>query len=242
MKQVLRMVMFLGGVLVLLSALSLQISDAHAAPSSGQGSQRQLNSASCGTWKVVQSPNGNGSSGLNSLAVVSAHAIWAVGNVSDPMTRVQTTLIEFWNGTAWHIVSNPNPSPRYNTLYSVTAVSANDVWAVGFAADSVSIAQTLIEHWNGSSWSVVTSPNVGSEDNELFSVAAVSARDVWAVGFAATSTGGQIDADRALERRSVAGRAQPQPERSSGPFRCGSRLGQRCLGRGNQQHRNTDPD
>src|SRR5690349_963031 len=104
MKRLLRIVTLLGGAAVLLSALSLQTSDAQAAPSSGQGSQHQLNSASCGTWQVVKSPNGNGSSGLNTVAVASANAIWAVGNVSDPQTRVQTTLIEYWNGTQWQIV------------------------------------------------------------------------------------------------------------------------------------------
>lgn len=191
MKRLLRVAMLLGGVAVLLSALSLQTSDAHAAPSSGQGSQQQLNSASCGTWKVVPSPNGNGSSGLNTVAVVSAHAIWAVGNVSDPMTRLVTTLIEFWNGTEWHIVSNPNPSSTYNTLYSVTAVSPNDAWAVGFSANSVGSAQTLIEHWNGKQWRVVPSPNAENADNELLSVAAASARNVWAVGFKFDSNGNQ---------------------------------------------------
>jgi len=183
--------MLLGGVAVLLAALSLQTSDAHAAPSSGQGSHQQVNSASCGTWKVVPSPNGNGSSGLNTMAVVSAHAIWAVGNVANPVTHVRTTLIEFWNGTAWHIVSNPNPSPTYNNFYSITAVSPNDVWAIGFYANSVGTAQTLIEHWNGKQWRVVPSPNVKDEDNELLSVAAASARDIWAVGFKFDSNGNQ---------------------------------------------------
>jgi hypothetical protein len=125
------------------------------------------------------------------MAVVSAHAIWAVGNVSDPVTRVRTTLIEFWNGTQWHIVSNPNPSPTYNNFYSVTAVSPNDVWAIGFSANAVGHAQTLIEHWDGKQWRIVPSPNVENADNELLSVAAASARDIWAVGFKFDSNGNQ---------------------------------------------------
>ncbi len=191
MKCFLKVAMLVGVVAVLLSVLSLQTRGAQAAPASGQGFQHPLNAASCGRWRVAPSPNGNGSSGLSAVAVVSANAIWAVGNVSDPLTRQQTTLIEFWDGAQWRIVSSPNPSLTYNTLYSVTAVSTNDAWAVGFEANSVGTAQTLIEHWNGSRWSVVTSPNAGSGDNELFGVAAVSARDVWAVGFYVTSTGEQ---------------------------------------------------
>src|SRR5207244_3460984 len=49
-------------------------------------------------------------------------------------------------------------------------VSANDIWAVGYSS---------ILHWDGTSWAVVPSPNVGI----LFGVAAVSANDVWAVGY-----------------------------------------------------------
>jgi hypothetical protein len=40
---------------------------------------------------------------------------------------------------------------------------------------------TLIEHWDGTAWNVVTSPSPGFF-NELFSVHARSATDVWAVG------------------------------------------------------------
>jgi hypothetical protein len=190
-KRFLLGAMLLGVVAVLLSALSLQTRAAQAAPSSGGSFQPRVNAASCGKWGVVPSPNGNGSSGLNSLAVISASAIWAVGNSSDPLTRTQTTLIEYWNGTQWQIVSNPNPSPEFNNFYGVAAISENDAWAVGFYANSVGIAQTLIEHWDGSTWSVVSSPNAGSQGNELLGVAAVSASDVWAVGFAATSNGDQ---------------------------------------------------
>src|SRR5207247_2279435 len=59
----------------------------------------------------------------------------------------------------------------------VAAVSANDVWAVGYGAPG-----TLTERWNGTAWSVVPSRNVGTNTNQLNGVAAVSANDVWAVG------------------------------------------------------------
>src|SRR5439155_1076907 len=41
---------------------------------------------------------------------------------------------------------------------------------------------TLIEHWDGTSWSLVPSPNPGAGYISLYAVAAVSANDVWAVG------------------------------------------------------------
>ena len=61
----------------------------------------------------------------------------------------------------------------------MAAVSAHDVWAVG---DSNTLSKTLVEHWNGTSWSVVKSPNPGS-GGVLTSVAAVSASNVWAAGY-----------------------------------------------------------
>jgi hypothetical protein len=40
----------------------------------------------------------------------------------------------------------------------------------------------LIEHWNGSGWSITSSPNVGANSNELNDVAVVSASNAWAIG------------------------------------------------------------
>src|SRR5207244_1982808 len=69
-------------------------------------------------------------------------------------------------------------------LKTVAAISANDVWAVGDYYNISSVAyQTLVEHWDGSNWSIVPSPNVGSLYNHLYGVAAVSASYIWAVGY-----------------------------------------------------------
>jgi hypothetical protein len=52
--------------------------------------------------------------------------------------------------------------------------------------------RTLIMRWNGTQWSVVPSPNVGTEDNQLKAVAAVSANEVWAVGRYSNTANGQL--------------------------------------------------
>ena len=79
----------------------------------------------------------------------------------------------------WTGVPPPSPGTAGNVLDGVAMVSACDAWAVGFSDGA---AQTLAEHWNGSSWAVVPSPNPGSTFNTLTSVRAVSATDIWAVG------------------------------------------------------------
>src|SRR2546422_9965724 len=55
----------------------------------------------------------------------------------------------------WSVVPSPNGSSS-SGLSGVAVVSASDIWAVGSSGNQMSGAQTLIEHWNGSSWSVVT--------------------------------------------------------------------------------------
>jgi len=91
----------------------------------------------------------------------------------------------------WTIVPSPNPTDYKNELYAVAAISASDVWAVG---DSEAIRDpevALVEHWDGTRWAVVPSPNPGTSFSVLYGVAAVSASDVWAVGW--DNTGPLID-------------------------------------------------
>ena len=188
MKRFLRVAMLLCMGTVLLGALSLQMRAAHASPVSGRDFQNLPNATSCGKWSVVSSPNPTVTpNGLSGVAAVSATDVWAVGSSGSQSSGGQT-LIEKWNGTSWGIVASPNPGSIYNTLSGVTAVSATNVWAVGYDVNTTGVTQTLIEHWNGTTWSVVKSPSPASVNNELFKVAAVSATDVWAVGFSTTNT------------------------------------------------------
>src|SRR5579872_2779813 len=88
----------------------------------------------------------------------------------------------------WTVVSSPNGGAD-NLLYGVTAISASDVWAVGGDINAHGNNQTLIEHWNEKTWTIVASPNVTSDYNILYGVAAVSATNVWAVGTYGGSNG-----------------------------------------------------
>jgi hypothetical protein len=102
--------------------------------------------------------------------------VWAVGLVYEG--TIARTLIEHWNGTQWSIVPSPNVGTESSYLFKVSAVSANDIWAIG-----THNARTLALHWNGTQWSIVATPNPGTNENYLLDVAAVSANDVWAVGY-----------------------------------------------------------
>jgi hypothetical protein len=141
-------------------------------------------------WTVVPSPNGSTiGSQLLGVDAVSANDIWAVGSSSTLAPPYENTLIEHWDGSSWSIIPSPNPSGgNFNKLNGVAVVVANDIWAVGSYSGSTSHSQTLIEHWDGSTWSIVPSPNVGPYGNYLYSVSARAANDVWAVG--ASNNGG----------------------------------------------------
>lgn len=79
--------------------------------------------------------------------------IWAVG-ITNPTRcgfsgRNCGTLTEHWNGVRWTVVASPNPPSVYlNMLRGVSAVSGDDIWAVG----TTDYTSTLIVHWNGTSW------------------------------------------------------------------------------------------
>lgn len=137
------------------------------------------------TWSIVTSRNTTNSNLLTGVAAVATNNLWAVGYTitTDGTNQPDKTLVEHWNGTAWSIVASPSPASN-DTLSGVAARSATDVWAVGTRQDrsgAIPIDRTLTEHWNGSAWSVVASPNVGGNDNLLNGVSAATG-DVWAVG------------------------------------------------------------
>ncbi len=149
-----------------------------------------LASAGASDWSIVDSPNGPPSpteSDLYGATCVSASDCWAVGTYIAGLGNPQHTLVEHWDGSSWTIVNSPNTdSAQSNFLSGVTCVSTSDCWAVGSYGDiyqGPSPQQTLIEHWDGTSWAIVSSPNPGTTfDSPLVSVTCPSATDCWAVG------------------------------------------------------------
>jgi hypothetical protein len=134
-------------------------------------------------WSVVPSANPAANASLFGVAAVATDDVWAVGRVDSASPPV----IEHWNGRKWGSV---NPPKQAGFLDAVTAVATDDVWAVGETLGAGGAFQPLIEHWNGRKWGVVASPAVGPQNTELSGLAAVSATDIWAVGFFLATSGG----------------------------------------------------
>ncbi|MBT2232615.1 hypothetical protein [Nonomuraea sp. NEAU-A123] len=92
------------------------------------------------------------------------------------------------SATTWTVT--PTPGGDLSRLNAVSATAANNAWAVGTAYDfGLGAERTLIERWNGTSWSRVTSPNGSQLYNQLYGVDGVSATSAWAVGSIETAHG-----------------------------------------------------
>jgi hypothetical protein len=87
----------------------------------------------------------------------------------------------------------PLPPSTEGSLAAVAGTSATDVWAVGYSQpDSHQSLATLAEHFNGSTWSVVATPDRGNV-SWLTGVVALAPDDAWAVGAGVASGGEGFD-------------------------------------------------
>lgn len=132
------------------------------------------------TWHMLPSISSSGFTQFFGVTALASDNVWAVGSIfGGDFTQ---TLIAHWNGSTWMRVRSPNVADENNQLTSISALSANDIWVVGTSNGYQGSLLTLTEHWDGSHWSIVPSPNPSHTANALSSVAAASSNDVWAVG------------------------------------------------------------
>jgi hypothetical protein len=135
-------------------------------------------------WTRVPSPNRSlERNWLFTVAGSSPTDVWAAGYDLDK-ARQHRTLLMHWDGNRWTVVPSPNVDGKENLLNGLAVLSPTDAWAVGSALDVSFSGRTLIQHWDGASWTIVPSPNPSESGvgSNLLDVAAVSATEVWAVG------------------------------------------------------------
>jgi hypothetical protein len=144
------------------------------------------------SWSTpsLPSPSGAVETALRGVKCVSATDCRAVGSYVDS-AGVRKTLALAWNGTAWSVATTPNPSGATSSeLSSIACTSTTFCRAVGSYVDSAGVRKTLALAWNGTAWSVATTPNPsGATSSELSSVACTSTTFCFAVGDFANSAG-----------------------------------------------------
>jgi hypothetical protein len=153
-----------------------------------------------GSWTIVPSPGTTATDGsaLSAIACVGARECWAVG-AHGHYQLAPPPLIEQYTGSAWSIVVGPTLSGSGTLgLSGIDCASASDCWAVG-GSTLTDHPQTLIEHYSGSGWSVVSSPSP-SNNSGLDGVTCVGTADCWAVGV--TGVNGVVSQMALIERYS----------------------------------------
>ena len=146
--------------------------------------------AGLGQWTIISSPNTSGTQNnyLTTVSCASATNCWAAGFYYDANNQAKT-LLEYESSSGWSIELAPAPTngPQH-LLTAITCVSATNCWGVGYYEDTsltlIGTVDTLTEHFDGSAWGIVTSPNgqTGTMDSRLWSVSCPAADDCWAVG------------------------------------------------------------
>ena len=167
------------------------------------------------TWSVAASPSGApGSSGtyLDSVTCTDPSQCWAVGASLDALGDPSTSLTERWDGAQWSTVASADSATGSDLLTGVTCLDASSCWAVG--ADGVESGanqnnqnnqtnpSSLVEHWNGSTWSIDPSPNV-TTFSYLTGVTCVRGSMCFADGFAIIGGGQNGGAIQALMEQMV---------------------------------------
>lgn len=181
-----------GGLPPLLLAVVLL--GATAAPAAADASTaRHAVAASTATWsrRTVPEPAGAFDGKLDGVACVSATDCYAVGWGS-ATGSVPGTLVEHLSGTTWAPEASPNPTaasdvaPQLNAVTCRTSLSCT---AVGTDYTLSNTSNTLVESFDGTSWSDVASPDVaGATDSILAAVACSSKLFCMAVGSTVTDS------------------------------------------------------
>jgi hypothetical protein len=140
----------------------------------------------CGTsWSTV--PSVKKIEKPLAIAAIASNDVWVVGSTAGggPLR----TAAQRWDGSRWSLFPTPNVGAGDNALNGADGSESEDVWAVGYSRHPGDRYTTLVEHWNGTRWQVVESPNAGTNQyNTLTSVDTLSGNNAWAVGSYRTAT------------------------------------------------------
>ena len=135
------------------------------------------------SWSIQATPAPVGATdiSLNGVSCVSSNVCTAVG--SNIIANHLEPLAESWNGTSWSIQATQHRVDGTDGgLNGVSCVSLSVCAAVG--SNSVANHQeTLVESWNGTSWSIQPTPNpIGARNGGLNGVSCASPNACTAVG------------------------------------------------------------
>jgi hypothetical protein len=143
-------------------------------------------------WKIQTTQNPGGSAETDEFRGVScwsATGCDAVGINQNSEGEI-AGLVEHWNGSTWEVQFTPKSTgAKEDNLESVACRSASECEATGYAEVAEGRHVTLAERWNGTAWSVQSTPATKGDDTNLVSVSCASASECVASGFSLPSSG-----------------------------------------------------
>jgi hypothetical protein len=179
----------IGVVFLALAAAGCQARAASGTPSACHRRPVAVSVWSGGRERIVRVPPPIGLGRgviVTGLSALTSRDVWAVGNrgaLVGTYALAGGSVIAHWDGTRWRLMAHPQ-KPQ-NALVAVLAISPRDVWAVGAYQGSippgVSVAKTLTEHWDGTRWRIVRSPN-SRGSGQLQTIVALAPNDIWSAG------------------------------------------------------------
>jgi hypothetical protein len=95
-------------------------------------------------------------------------------------------------GSAWQVLPTVNQQADQVTnsqFLGVSLASPTDGWAVGAFDDDDAVGHPLVEHWNGTAWTLGMAPQPSGRSAQLAGVDELSPSDVWAVGYSEGDSG-----------------------------------------------------
>ncbi len=129
------------------------------------------------TWtsETVPVPAGGQSATLSGVSCTAANTCSAVGAYTNS-SGTGVTLAERWNGTSWTIQPTPNPAgAQASYLNGVSCTSATSCTAAGIYSQPAGTRSTLVESWNGTSWTLASTPDpAGAGYDALFGVSCLA--------------------------------------------------------------------
>jgi hypothetical protein len=171
----------------------------------------QVGAAAPEGWYVATVPGTGADDVLLGSDCANALQCWAVGvSVTDISSSNSffAPVVEAWNGTSWTLESQPPlPGGQGGGFFDLSCLSGSDCWAVGTVIDETdgngNPMGTLIEHWNGSVWSIVASPNPTGPTVTgaiLQSVDCTSSTDCVAVGYSTSDSSSGLNVGQLIEQ------------------------------------------
>jgi NHL repeat len=142
-------------------------------------------------WKVqaMPAPTGAKAAYATGVSCTSATTCTMVGTY-ESSASVYVPYAESWNGTEWKLQSMPTPTGATATRMhgGVSCTSSTACTGVGYYVNSSGVWMTLAERWNGTEWTVQSSPDPSGAKTSYFSgVSCTTSTECTAVGVSESS-------------------------------------------------------